>query len=119
MPLLRRPLVEDVPEGVHINFLRAERSLHRWAQEDVQRIHDAELTASTEGAGVEMHVLEDAGHWVRRRAVLDFIGGPGPQALIISSTLLKKHCGFSGAHGQPGWFVQDTFAFTWGKKIVT
>jgi pimeloyl-ACP methyl ester carboxylesterase len=57
-------LVDDVPEGVHINFLRAERSLHRWAHEDVQRIHIAEQIASCEGAGVQMHVLEDAGHWV-------------------------------------------------------
>jgi len=60
-----RSLVDDVPQGVHINFLRAERSLHRWAHEDVQRIHVAEQIASTEGAGVQMHVLEDAGHWVR------------------------------------------------------
>lgn len=57
-------IVENVPQGVHCNFLRAERSLHRWAYEDVQRIHLAETLAATEGAGVEMHVLEDAGHWV-------------------------------------------------------
>ncbi|KAL8059995.1 hypothetical protein ABFX02_03G124100 [Erythranthe guttata] len=57
-------LVEDVPRGVHINFLKAERSLHRWALEDLRRIHVAEEQAAQEGAGVEMHVLEDAGHWV-------------------------------------------------------
>eukprot|EP00850_Spirogloea_muscicola_P022821 SM000313S11971 [mRNA] locus=s313:36518:37821:- [translate_table: standard] len=57
-------IVENIPEGVHIDFLRAERSLHRWAHEDVERIHAAELVASSEGAGVQMHVLEDAGHWV-------------------------------------------------------
>lgn len=57
-------VVENVPQGVHCNFLRAERSLHRWAHEDVQRIHLAETLAASEGAGVEMHVLEDAGHWV-------------------------------------------------------
>lgn len=56
--------MEDVPRGVHINFLKAERSLHRWALEDLQRIHVAEEIASEEGGGVEMHVLEDAGHWV-------------------------------------------------------
>ena len=56
--------MDNVPEGVHIDFLRAERSLHRWAHEDVQRIHLAEQIASSEGAGVQMHVLEDAGHWV-------------------------------------------------------
>ncbi|XP_057793721.1 uncharacterized protein LOC131010287 isoform X2 [Salvia miltiorrhiza] len=57
-------LVEDVPRGVHINFLKAERSLHRWALEDVHRIHVAEEQAAEEGGGVEMHLLEDAGHWV-------------------------------------------------------
>lgn len=61
-----REVVEDVPRGVHINFLKAERSLHRWALGDLQRIHVAEEQAAEEGgtAGVEMHVLEDAGHWV-------------------------------------------------------
>lgn len=57
-------VVEDVPRGVHVNFLKAERSLHRWALGDLQRIHAAEEQAADEGAGVEMHVLEDAGHWV-------------------------------------------------------
>ncbi|KAJ7949766.1 Alpha/beta hydrolase domain-containing protein 11 [Quillaja saponaria] len=57
-------IVEDVPRGVHVNFLKAERSLHRWALEDLQRIHAAEEIAVEEGGGVEMHVLEDAGHWV-------------------------------------------------------
>uniref|UniRef100_A0A5B7BTL1 Putative alpha/beta hydrolase domain-containing protein 11 n=1 Tax=Davidia involucrata TaxID=16924 RepID=A0A5B7BTL1_DAVIN len=57
-------IVEDVPRGVHVNFLKAERSLHRWALEDLQRINAAEEVAADEGGGVEMHVLEDAGHWV-------------------------------------------------------
>ncbi|XP_057503078.1 uncharacterized protein LOC130786735 isoform X1 [Actinidia eriantha] len=57
-------IVEDVPRGVHVNFLKAERSLHRWALEDLRRIHAAEELAADEGGGVEMHVLEDAGHWV-------------------------------------------------------
>jgi hypothetical protein len=61
---LFRSIVENVPRGVHINFLKAERSLHRWALEDLQRIHTAEELAADEGGGVEMHVLEDAGHWV-------------------------------------------------------
>ncbi|XP_072999514.1 uncharacterized protein [Typha latifolia] len=58
-------IVENVPRGVHVNFLKAERSLHRWALEDLQRIHAAEELAADEGAGVQMHVLEDAGHWVQ------------------------------------------------------
>ncbi|KQK10944.1 hypothetical protein BRADI_2g57190v3 [Brachypodium distachyon] len=57
-------IVENVPRGVHISFLKAERSLHRWALEDLQRIHTAEELAADEGGGVEMHMLEDAGHWV-------------------------------------------------------
>ncbi|XP_050376414.1 uncharacterized protein LOC126793828 [Argentina anserina] len=57
-------IVEDVPRGVHVNFLKAERSLHRWALEDLQRIHAAEELAVEEAGGVGMHVLEDAGHWV-------------------------------------------------------
>ena len=56
--------MENVPRGVHVNFLKAERSLHRWALEDLQRIHAAEEVASDEAGGVEMHALEDAGHWV-------------------------------------------------------
>ncbi|PIA44221.1 hypothetical protein AQUCO_01700077v1 [Aquilegia coerulea] len=62
-------VVDGVPLGVHVNFLRAERSLHRWALEDIQRIHAAEDLASNEGGGVEMHVLQDAGHWVYYRFV--------------------------------------------------
>ncbi|KAI9200741.1 hypothetical protein LWI28_012585 [Acer negundo] len=57
-------LVENLPRGVHVNFLKAERSLHRWALKDLQRIHAAEELAVDGGGGVEMHVLEDAGHWV-------------------------------------------------------
>lgn len=38
--------------------------MHRWALEDLQRIYTAEELAADEGGGVEMHVLEDAGHWV-------------------------------------------------------
>ncbi|XP_034674791.1 disease resistance protein RPV1-like isoform X3 [Vitis riparia] len=41
-------IVEDVPWGVHVNFLKAERSLHRWALEDLQRIHAAEGLAADE-----------------------------------------------------------------------
>lgn len=64
--------MEDVPRGVHVNFLKAERSLHRWALDDLQRIHAAEEQAAEEGGGVEMHVLEDAGHWVCFNLLLPF-----------------------------------------------
>ncbi|GAQ82053.1 hypothetical protein KFL_000990020 [Klebsormidium nitens] len=59
-------IVEDVPAGIHINFLRAERSLHRWHRDDIDRIYFAEHAANWQGGagGVQMHVLADAGHWV-------------------------------------------------------
>lgn len=57
-----------------MNFLKAERSLHRWALEDLRRIHVAEELASEEGAGVELHVLEDAGHWVLLIYILVSLG---------------------------------------------
>lgn len=58
--------MEDVPAGIHINFLRAERSLHRWHRDDIDRIYFAEHAANWQGGagGVQMHVLADAGHWV-------------------------------------------------------
>ncbi|RVW33196.1 hypothetical protein CK203_081090 [Vitis vinifera] len=71
--VIGRNIVEDVPRGVHVNFLKAERSLHRWALEDLQRIHAAEDLAADEGGGVEMHVLEDAGHWVCGSHLLQFL----------------------------------------------
>ncbi|KAL6315718.1 hypothetical protein AAG906_006580 [Vitis piasezkii] len=46
--VIGRNIVEDVPWGVHVNFLKAERSLHRWALEDLQRIHAAEDLAADE-----------------------------------------------------------------------
>ncbi|GBG70052.1 hypothetical protein CBR_g4880 [Chara braunii] len=60
------PLVDNVPEGVQIDFVRAERSLHRWGKEDVDRINAGERAARKRGVagGVNLHVLEDAGHWV-------------------------------------------------------
>ncbi|KAK1275868.1 hypothetical protein QJS04_geneDACA009913 [Acorus gramineus] len=76
-------IVEDVPQGVHVNFLKAERSLHRWALEDLQRIHAAEELAANEGAGVEMHVLEDAGHWVQA-------DNPDGLFRILSSSFIRS-----------------------------
>lgn len=63
---LHRRVVEEVPAGIHINFLRAERSLHRWHRDDIDRIYFAEHAATWQGGagGVQMHVLADAGHWV-------------------------------------------------------
>ena len=69
------PLVENVPEGVHIHFLRAERSLHRWADDDISRIEEAERVAGGEGAGVRMHLLENAGHWVREHTGCSYDNG--------------------------------------------
>lgn len=83
---------------MHINFLKAERSLHRWALEDLQRIHVAEEIASEEGGGVEMHVLEDAGHWVWYMVFLFRVWFPSLHAfhltwptLMLSSKILSNN----------------------------
>ncbi|RRT70788.1 hypothetical protein B296_00030266, partial [Ensete ventricosum] len=82
-----RETVENVPRGVHVNFLKAERSLHRWALEDLRRIRAAEELAADEGAGVQLHVLEDAGHWVCSYVV---VHADNPDGLfrILSSSFL-------------------------------
>lgn len=49
------PFVSQAPEGLDLNFVRAERSTFRWAGRDV------DLLASM---GASVHLLEDAGHWV-------------------------------------------------------
>ncbi|KAL5227195.1 hypothetical protein ABZP36_015460 [Zizania latifolia] len=94
-------IVENVPRGVHIDFLKAERSLHRWALEDLQRIHAAEELAADEGGGVEMHVLEDAGHWFTA-AVISFGAGlmpamANPTLILVLSFLISAL--LSPAHG--------------------
>ena len=48
-------VVEYPPEGLSIDFVRAERSTFRWGGGDHRRI---------ESSGGGVHVLEDAGHWV-------------------------------------------------------
>lgn len=83
--------MEDVPRGVHVNFLKAERSLHRWALEDLQRIHSAEDQAVEEGGGVEMHVLEDAGHWVCFKSLATFV----VRCAAIKVVFLFHYCNLS------------------------
>lgn len=92
---VHRKVVEDVPRGVHINFLKAERSLHRWALEDLQRIHAAEELASEEGGGVEMHVLEDAGHWVCYIVILFRAWSLSLHAFHLTRTILMLEIQFS------------------------
>ncbi|KAA0037279.1 3-ketoacyl-CoA thiolase 1, peroxisomal-like isoform X1 [Cucumis melo var. makuwa] len=65
-------IVKDVPRDVHINFLKVERSLHR------RRIHATEELAVEEGGGVEMHVLEDVGHWTFSAV------GMNPTIMVVS-----------------------------------
>lgn len=73
-----------------MNFLKAERSLHRWALEDIQRIHAAEEVAAEEGGGVEMHVLEDAGHWVCYLHTLEVSIEPYIILLFFFKKLISK-----------------------------
>ncbi|KAG5562474.1 hypothetical protein RHGRI_005264 [Rhododendron griersonianum] len=83
-------IVEDVPRGVHVNFLKAERSLHRWALEDLQRIHVAEELAADEGGGVEMHVLEDAGHWCHFTITFSFTVIVHASTIDLNLTVIVK-----------------------------
>eukprot|EP00213_Chloropicon_mariensis_P007479 CAMPEP_0197477160 /NCGR_PEP_ID=MMETSP1309-20131121/14339_1 /TAXON_ID=464262 /ORGANISM="Genus nov. species nov., Strain RCC998" /LENGTH=382 /DNA_ID=CAMNT_0043017963 /DNA_START=182 /DNA_END=1330 /DNA_ORIENTATION=- len=48
-------VIERPPQGLSIDFVRAERSTFRWAGADHHRI---------ETNGAQVHMLEDAGHWV-------------------------------------------------------
>jgi len=48
-------VIERPPQGLSIDFVRAERSTFRWAGADHHRI---------ESNGAQVHVLENAGHWV-------------------------------------------------------
>jgi len=48
-------VIERPPQGLSIDFVKAERSTFRWAGADHHRI---------ERHGASVHVLEDAGHWV-------------------------------------------------------
>eukprot|EP00803_Ostreobium_quekettii_P004800 evm.model.scf_1329.1 EVM.evm.TU.scf_1329.1 scf_1329:1138-5580(+) len=49
------PLLLDVPQGLKLDFVRAEGSHYRWAGRDHELI---------ESYGHSVHILEDAGHWV-------------------------------------------------------
>ncbi len=48
-------VIERPPQGLSIDFVKAERSTFRWAGADHHRI---------ERHGASVHLLEDAGHWV-------------------------------------------------------
>ena len=48
-------VVEYPPQGLSIDFVKAERSTFRWAGADHHRI---------ENTGANVHVLKNAGHWV-------------------------------------------------------
>jgi len=48
-------VVECPPQGLSIDFVKAERSTFRWGGADHHRI---------ESNGAQVHMLEDAGHWV-------------------------------------------------------
>lgn len=49
------PLVAKPPEGLKLDFVRAERSDYRWGGRDSQKIEDC---------GHTVHLLKNSGHWV-------------------------------------------------------
>ncbi|GMH36557.1 hypothetical protein BSKO_04425 [Bryopsis sp. KO-2023] len=49
------PLLTNPPEGLKLDFVRAERSSYRWGGQDKERIKDM-------GHGI--HLLKNSGHWV-------------------------------------------------------
>lgn len=48
-------LIAAPPEGLKLNFVRAERSNFRWEGSDQDRL---------ETSGARVHLLDNAGHWV-------------------------------------------------------
>ena len=64
------------PEGLDLNFVRAEHSTFRWSGDDRERL---------EGSRAEVHLLEDSGHWVH---------ADNPEGLF--RIMLKS---FDGPHG--------------------
>ena len=49
------PMLETPPDGLEVDFVRAERSAFVWADADVARMTDT---------GARVHFLRDASHWV-------------------------------------------------------
>lgn len=49
------PLVANPPEGLKLDFVRAERSDYRWGGQDNERIEEY---------GHRVHLLKNSGHWV-------------------------------------------------------
>jgi pimeloyl-ACP methyl ester carboxylesterase len=49
------PMLETPPDGLEVDFVRAERSAFVWADDDVARMTDT---------GARVHFLRDASHWV-------------------------------------------------------
>ena len=50
------PLLSDPPEGMNLDFVKAELSNFHWEGQDEQMITEL---------GHRVHLLENAGHWVR------------------------------------------------------
>lgn len=49
------PLLTNPPEGLKLNFVRAEKSIYRWGGLDGDKIQQL---------GHDVHVLGNSGHWV-------------------------------------------------------
>lgn len=49
------PMLESQPQGLAVDFVRAEHSAFVWREEDIERI---------DATGANVHVLQDSSHWV-------------------------------------------------------
>ena len=58
------PEVETLPEGAKLNFVKAERSLHKWEPGEYERLRKADARAATLAGNIKVHDLANSGHWV-------------------------------------------------------
>ncbi len=80
------PLLREPPQGLQVDFVRAERSEFRWGGAD-----EALITS----LGHHVHLLRNSGHWVHS-------DNPGGLFDILAPTF---HCGnvdLHVAHSEPG-----------------
>ena len=74
------PTLDNLPEGALLNFVKAERSLHAWGAGEYERMTHAAGRAAGAAAGIFVHTLPDAGHWVHvdnPHGLIDLMDGLG------------------------------------------
>lgn len=66
--------------GALLNFVKAERSLHAWGPGEYERMTHCAGRAAGQAAGIFVHTLPDAGHWVHidnPKGLIDIMSGVG------------------------------------------